>query len=71
MLLADSVWPGGVNLVSIGPDHLFALGRDDAYCLAMLRAVALAIRLHRPAPAPTVRVVPEPGSEIAAGAVGP
>ncbi|HXG01939.1 MAG TPA: hypothetical protein VNO23_00800 [Candidatus Binatia bacterium] len=71
VLLADSVWPGGVNLVSIGPDHLFALGRDDAYCLAMLRAVALAIHLHRPAPAPTARVVPEPGSEIAAGAVGP
>lgn len=71
VLLADSVWPGGINLVSIGPDHLFAPGRDDAYCLAMLRAVAVPIRLHRPAPAPTVRVAPAPGPEVAETSVRP
>src|SRR5207249_5897437 len=28
VLLADAVWPGGVNIVAIGPDHLFAPRTD-------------------------------------------
>ena len=51
VLLADSVWPGGVNIVTIGPDHLFAPRDDDAHSLAMLRAIAVAIQLRR-APSP-------------------
>lgn len=47
VLLTDTVWPGGVNIVAIGPDHLFAPGEDDAQNLAMLRAIAVAIQLHR------------------------
>jgi len=46
VLLADTAWPGGVNIVAIGPDHLFAPRKDDAHTLAMLRAVAVAIRLR-------------------------
>jgi len=52
VLLADTVWPGGVNLVALGADHLFSRGREDAFTLAMLRAVDVAVRLH-PAPDPT------------------
>jgi hypothetical protein len=47
VLLTDTVWPGGVNLVAIGPDHLFAPREDDRHNLAMLRAVGVAIQLHR------------------------
>jgi hypothetical protein len=71
VLLADGVWPGGINLVSIGPDHLFAPGQDDAYCLAMLRAVAGAIRLRRVPPEPTARIGSEPGPGIAERSVRP
>jgi hypothetical protein len=46
VLLADSVWPGGVNIVTIGPDHLFAPREDDAHGVAMLRAIAVAIQLR-------------------------
>ena len=46
VLLADTVWPGGVNIVAIGPDHLFAPREDDAHGLAMLRAIAAAIQLR-------------------------
>jgi hypothetical protein len=46
VLLADSVWPGGVNIVAIGPDHLFAPREDDAHGVAMLRAIAVAIQLR-------------------------
>lgn len=72
VLLADTVWPGGVNIVSIGPDHLFAPREDDAHTLAMLRAVAVAIQLHRPASEPTVLVGSEPaqGMEIGIGQGG-
>jgi hypothetical protein len=49
--LAGTVWPGGVNLVALGADHLFKRWREDAYVLALLRAVDMAITLHRPAPA--------------------
>jgi len=44
VLLADTVWPGGVNVVALGADHLFARWREDAYILAMLRALDIAIR---------------------------
>jgi hypothetical protein len=54
VLLADTVWPGGVNLVGLGADHLFARWREDAYALALLRAVDLAVRFHGPRPEPTV-----------------
>lgn len=64
VLLADTVWPGGVNLVSIGPDHLFAPREDDAYGLALLRAIDAAVRLQRTAPARAATPV-EVGSRAA------
>ncbi len=72
VLLADTVWPGGVNIVSIGPDHLFAPGEDDAHTLAMLRAIAVAIQLYRPASEPAVLVGSQPrqGMEIGFGEGG-
>ena len=54
VLLADTVWPGGVNLVALGADHLFAKWREDEYTLALLRAVDVAIRLYGRAPQPSV-----------------
>lgn len=39
VLLADTVWPAGINIVALGADHLFARWREEAYALAMLRAV--------------------------------
>ena len=53
VLLADTVWPSGVNLVVLGADHLFARSREDAYILALLRAVDVAVRLPSPAVEPT------------------
>jgi hypothetical protein len=53
VLLADTVWPSGVNLVVLGADHLFARSREDAYILALLRAVDVAVRLSSPAAEPT------------------
>lgn len=50
VLLADTVWPGGVNVIALGLDHLFGPGRDDAHTLALLRAVDAALRLHGAAP---------------------
>jgi hypothetical protein len=47
VLLADSIWPGGVNLVALGSDHFFASLQEDAYGLALMRAMDLAVRLHR------------------------
>jgi hypothetical protein len=47
VLLADTVWPGGANLVAIGPDHLFAPREDDAHSVALIRAVDVAVQLHR------------------------
>lgn len=49
VLLADTVWPGGVNLVALGADHLFTRWREDAHILAMLRAVDVAVRRFGPA----------------------
>ena len=53
VLIADTVWPGGVNIVALGADHLFARWREDVYILAMLRALDVAIRAHNPKPNPT------------------
>jgi hypothetical protein len=47
VLLADTVWPGGTNIVAIGPDHLFAPREDDAHSVALMRAIDVAIQLHR------------------------
>ena len=44
VLLADTVWPGGINIVGLGADHLLARWRDDAYILAMLRTLDATIR---------------------------
>ena len=60
VLLADTVWPRGINVVALGADHLFARWRDDAYILAMLRALDLAIRAHHPDPEPTVTAADSP-----------
>ena len=47
VLLADTVWPGGANIVALGADHLLGPLQDDAHALAMLRAAEVALRLHR------------------------
>ena len=54
VLLADTVWPNGINLVALGADHLFLRWRDDAYVMALLRAVDLAVRRYGPTPEPSV-----------------
>jgi len=46
VLLADAVWPGAANLISVGSDHLFEELREDGHGLALLRAVDHAVRLH-------------------------
>jgi len=56
VLLANTVWPSGVNVVALGADHLFNRSRVDAYMLAMLRAVDVAVRLSGPAAEPTAAV---------------
>ena len=56
VLLADAVWPGGVNIVAVGPDHLFAPRTDDAQSLALLRAIAVAVQLHAVTPRPAVAI---------------
>src|SRR5207245_1311548 len=38
VLLANTVWPSGVNLFALGADHLFGRSREHAYVLAMLHA---------------------------------
>ena len=48
VLLADTVWPGGINIVGLGADHLFGRWRDDAYLLAMLRTLDATIRNYGP-----------------------
>jgi hypothetical protein len=44
VLLADTVWPLGANIVVLGADHLFATHRSDAYSLALMRAIDFAVR---------------------------
>ena len=53
-------------------DHLFAPREDDAHTLAMLRAIAVAIQLHRPAsePAALVGSQARQGMEIGIGEGG-
>jgi hypothetical protein len=46
VLLADSVWPGGANLVALGADHFLAALQQDVYGLALMRALDLAVRLN-------------------------
>ena len=58
VLLANTVWPSGVNLVALGADHLFRRSREDAYVLATLRAVDVAVRLFGPAAEPTTAAEP-------------
>jgi len=58
VLLANTVWPSGVNLVALGADHLFNRSREDAYILALLRAVDVAVRLSGPAAEPTTAAEP-------------
>jgi hypothetical protein len=53
VLMADTVWPGGVNIAALGADHLFARWRDDGHILAMLRALDVAIRNLSARPDPT------------------
>ena len=48
VLLADTVWPGGINIVGLGADHLLGRWRDDAYILAMLRTLDATIRSGGP-----------------------
>ncbi len=55
VMLADTVWSGGVNVVALGADHLLVDFRDDAHALALLRVVADTVRQHagpRPSPCP-------------------
>jgi hypothetical protein len=40
--------------VALGADHLFAKWREDAYTLAMLRAVDVAIRYYGASPQPSM-----------------
>jgi len=61
VLLGDTVWPGGINLVSIGPDHLFTPREDPAYGMALLRAIDAAVRLSQTAP-PAIATPIEVGS---------
>src|SRR5216110_2717182 len=56
VLLADTVWPGGANVVAIGPDHLFTPREDDAQSLALLRAVHVAVQARDVTPEPVVAV---------------
>jgi hypothetical protein len=61
VLLADTVWPGGANIVVIGADHLLASGQDDARDLALLRVMDAAVRGHDPSPPPsTTSLAPSP-----------
>jgi hypothetical protein len=48
VLLADTVWPGGANIVALGADHLFASRQQEAHDMALLRAIRFAVRLHGP-----------------------
>jgi hypothetical protein len=47
VLLADTVWPGGVSIVALGEDHLLGSLQSEAYSLALLRVLDMAVRLHR------------------------
>lgn len=61
--IGDSLWPGGVNVVALGADHLLGDFRNDPRGLALLRATAFAVAQHR------CRVVPESSCAVSEGAV--
>jgi hypothetical protein len=46
VLLTDTIWPGGANIVALGADHLFSSRQDDEQGVALLRAVDFAVRLR-------------------------
>ena len=46
VLLADTVWPGGANIVALGADHLLSSRQHEAHDMALLRAIQFAVRLH-------------------------
>ena len=46
VLLAETVWPGGANLVALGSDHFFTALQEDTAGLALLRALDTAVRQH-------------------------
>jgi hypothetical protein len=48
VLLADAVWPDGINLVALGSDHFLTVLQEDAYGMALLKALEVAIRLAGP-----------------------
>jgi hypothetical protein len=52
VLLADTVWPHGANIVVLGADHLFANYRGDTYGVALMRAIDFVVRRNRAATAP-------------------
>ena len=62
VLLADAVWPGGINLVALGSDHFFDSLQEDAYSLALMRAMDFAVRLHRARPWPVAAAGSPPAS---------
>lgn len=47
VLLADTVWPKGANVVILGADHLMTSKQTDGDAMALLRAIDFAVRLHR------------------------
>ncbi|MGH7392073.1 MAG: hypothetical protein ACREM3_21835 [Candidatus Rokuibacteriota bacterium] len=72
VLLADTVWPGGANLVTLGPDHLFAPRWDDLHGMALLETVDFAVRSHGAGlPAPVAAGEPERPQRSEAGALDP
>lgn len=58
VLLADTVWPNGINLVAFGADHIFSRWRDEAHVLAMLRALDVAVRRYGSTPEPSFALEP-------------
>jgi hypothetical protein len=52
VLLADTVWPGGANLVVLGADHMTTAGQDETRDLAVLRVLDAAVRWHQAARQP-------------------
>jgi len=50
VLLADTVWPGGANIVALGADHLFNAQQQDAHGMAMLRAMDFVVKRQRGSP---------------------
>lgn len=50
VLLADTVWPGGANVVALGADHLLTPLREEAHGLALMRAIDFAVRLQDAVP---------------------